>query len=191
MLAYLPNILTLFRIALVPILIVLLEDRQYEFALIVFVVAGLTDALDGFVAKRFDAETAIGALLDPLADKALLITVYVMLSVNQIIPFWLMVVVVFRDAIIVGGYLLMQLFFGAVTMQPLFISKVNTFLQIAFVVLVLMNVAYLSGLNDLIDLLEYLVLITSVVSGSAYVFIWSRKATDVGVQQTPTKPNRE
>lgn len=147
-------------------------------SLAVFIIAGLTDALDGFIAKRFNAQTELGALLDPLADKALLVCSYIMLSVMEIIPFWLMVTVVFRDVVIVGGYLLMVLFFGGVEMQPLKISKVNTVAQISFVVIVLATLAWSVNLSFLVQLLTYFVLVTSVVSGLAYVYIWSIKATN-------------
>ena len=141
-------------------------------------VAGLTDALDGFIAKQFQAQTKLGALLDPLADKALLVSAYVMLSIMQFVPFWLMVVVVFRDLVIVGGYLIMRLFYEFIEMRPLLISKVNTFMQIAFVFLVLVSLSNGYEQNFLMDVLAYLVLVTSVVSGSAYVYIWSIRATN-------------
>ena len=140
--------------------------------------AGLTDALDGFIAKQFQAQTKLGALLDPLADKALLVSAFVMLSIMQLVPFWLMVVVVFRDLVIVGGYLIMRLFYEFIEMRPLLISKVNTFMQIAFVFLVLVSLSNGYEQNFLMDVLAYLVFVTSVVSGSAYVYIWSIRATN-------------
>jgi len=103
---------------------------------------------------------------------------YIMLSVLGLIPFWLMVAVVFRDVIIVGGYLLMVLFFGSVKMQPLIISKVNTFTQIAYIVLVLLALAMNSDFSAIQPFLSYTVLATSVISGLAYVYIWSIKATN-------------
>jgi len=177
MMIYIPNLLTLARIGMVPWLVVLLQNQQFALSLAVFVVAGLTDALDGFIAKRFNAETYLGSLLDPLADKGLLVSSYIMLSVLGLIPFWLMVAVVFRDVIIVGGYLLMVLFFGSVKMQPLIVSKVNTFTQIAYIVLVLLSLATNSDFSTIQPYLSYTVLTTSVISGLAYVYIWSIKAT--------------
>jgi len=166
------------RIGMVPWLVVLLQNQQFALSLIVFVVAGLTDALDGFIAKRFNAQTYLGSLLDPLADKGLLVSSYIMLSVLGLIPFWLMVTVVFRDVIIVGGYLLMVLFFGSVKMQPLAISKVNTFTQIAYIVFVLFALAMSSDFSLIQPILSYTVLATSIISGLAYVYIWSIKATN-------------
>ncbi len=175
---YIPNILTLARIGLVPWLVVLLQEERFMLSLVVFVVAGVSDALDGFIAKRFNAQTSLGALLDPLADKGLLVSAYVMLSVMQVIPFWLMVAVVFRDIVIVGGYLVMVLFFGRVEMQPLKVSKLNTFTQIAYIVLVLAALAWNYDLSLALPWMNYAVLITSVMSGIAYVYIWSIKATN-------------
>ena len=166
------------RIGMVPWLVVLLQNQQFALSLIVFIVAGLTDALDGFIAKRFNAQTYLGSLLDPLADKGLLVSSYIMLSVLGLIPFWLMVTVVFRDVIIVGGYLLMVLFFGSVKMQPLIVSKVNTFTQIAYIVFVLLALAMNSDFSSIQPILSYAVLATSVISGLAYVYIWSIKATN-------------
>ena len=178
MIIYIPNLLTLARIGLVPWLVVLLQKQQFTLSLLVFIVAGITDALDGFIAKRFNAETYLGSLLDPLADKGLLVSSYIMLSVMGLIPFWLMVAVVFRDVVIVGGYLLMVLFFGSVKMEPLIISKLNTFMQIAYIVLVLGALAIQYDLSSVQPVFSYLVLSTSVISGLAYVYIWSVKATN-------------
>ena len=177
LLLYIPNILSIARIGLVPWLLVLLQAQQYTLSLVVFVVAGITDGLDGFIAKRFNAQTNLGAILDPLADKALLVSAYVMLSIMELVPFWLMVVVVFRDVVIVGGYLIMRLSFDSIEMRPLLISKANTFIQIAFIILVLVSLS--GGLDQigLMTVLAYLVLLTSVTSGSAYVYIWALKAT--------------
>ncbi|MFT6032489.1 MAG: cardiolipin synthase [Arenicella sp.] len=180
MMIYIPNLITLARIGLVPWLVVLLQKQQFTLSLIVFIVAGLSDALDGFIAKRFNAQTYLGSLLDPLADKGLLVCSYIMLSMMGLIPFWLMVVVVFRDVVIVGGYLLMVLFFGSVKMKPLIVSKVNTFTQIAYIVLVLGALSAEYDFRLIQPILTYLVLLTSVVSGLAYVYIWSVKATNTG-----------
>ena len=165
------------RLALVPWLVILLHQQEFLWSLMVFVVAGLTDALDGIIAKRFNAQTTLGAMLDPLADKALLVSSYIMLSVIGFLPFWLMVVVVFRDTIIIGGYVLMVLFFGSVKMRPLSISKANTLSQILYIVVLLAGLSWPIDLSMFLTILSMLVLFTSVVSGSLYVYIWSVKAT--------------
>ena len=173
---YIPNLLSLARIGLVPFVIVLLQDQQFLAALLVFLIAGVTDGLDGWIAKRFDARTELGAILDPLADKALLVSSYVMLSIMELIPFWLMVAVVFRDVIIVTGYLIMVIFYGSVEMQPLRLSKINTFLQIGFILVVLTALAWSLQISLVIQVLSYAVLLTSIASGIAYSYIWSMKA---------------
>lgn len=176
---YIPNLLTLARIGLVPWLVVLLQNNEFGWSLFVFVVAGLSDGLDGYLAKRFNASTYLGSILDPIADKVLLVTSYIMLSVLEIIPFWLMVVVVFRDLVIIGGNLLMALFFSSMEMRPLMISKLNTVVQIFYIVLVLVALTWQLDLSTSLYLLGLLVALTSVSSGLAYVYIGSVKATNM------------
>ena len=183
MIYYIPNILTLARIALVPWLIVLLQEHEFQLSLLVFVVAGVTDALDGFIAKRFNASSKLGAILDPLADKALLVSSYVMLSVMELIPFWLMVVVVFRDIAIIGGFLILVLFYGSIEMKPLRSSKLNTFLQISFIALMLAALGFeLETLLYYTHLMAWLILATSVWSGIGYVAAGS-KVTNASDEQ--------
>lgn len=174
---YIPNLLTLARIGLVPWLVVLLESHHYGWALCVFLVAGMTDALDGYIAKKYNAHTYLGSILDPLADKALLVTSYVMLSIMEIVPFWLTVVVVFRDIVIVGGNILMVMFFSTMDMRPLLISKLNTVMQIFYVFLVLFSLSFNIQLSGIVVFFGILVAVTSVLSGLAYVYIGSIKAT--------------
>lgn len=175
---YLPNLLSLARLAMVPWLMILLNQQEYVWSLVVFLLAGASDAIDGFIAKHFNAETELGAILDPLADKALLVSCYIMLSVSGYVPFWLMVVVVFRDAVIVGGYIVMVLSFGSVKMHPLIISKANTVSQISYVVMLLVALSWSINLEFVLMILSIVVLFTSVVSGTMYVYIWSLKATN-------------
>src|SRR5204863_7536823 len=129
-----PNLISLGRLLLVPLAISLILDGRYWAAFWVFVIAGISDALDGFIAKRFDRRTRLGALLHPLADKVLLVSVYVTLGIAGQLWTWLVVLVVFRDVMIVGGFLLIQ----AITtvpkpFQPLLISKLNTGVQVLLV----------------------------------------------------------
>ena len=163
---------------MVPWLLVLLQQQEFTLSLIVFLVAGVSDALDGFIAKRFNAHTHLGAILDPLADKALLVSSYVMLSLMDIIPFWIMVIVVFRDVVIVGGYLIMFLLYGSIKMHPLVVSKVNTFLQISYIFVVLLALALVVDITTFVTWLGYAVAVSSVSSGLAYVLIWTFKTVD-------------
>jgi cardiolipin synthase len=171
----LPNLISLGRLLLVPLAISLILEDAYWAAFWVFVAAGISDALDGFIAKRFDRRTRLGALLDPLADKVLLVSVYVTLGIaGQLWP-WLVVLVVFRDLMIVGGFLLIQaLAVMTKAFQPLFISKINTGVQVAFVgyVLARLGLGAEAGAVDLA--LGITVAVTTITSGLIYLVQWAR-----------------
>lgn len=169
MIAQIPNFLTLSRIAMVPVIVVLLGNRQYEMALVIFVLAGLTDGLDGWIAKRFGLQSAMGAMLDPIADKVLLISTYAMLAYLQDVPFWLVVVVLFRDFLIVGGYWFLIAMQYPVQIRPIFISKINTLVQIILVIMVLINQSQFLDLTALLPAMFIVVFITSFLSGLSYI----------------------
>jgi cardiolipin synthase len=168
----LPNLITVSRIALAPVLILLLKDLEYTTALIVFAVAGISDGLDGWLAKRLKATTRVGAILDPAADKILLLSAYVMLTVLGHIPFWLMLSVAFRDLLIVGGYIAYTSVVGPVNMQPSYLSKFNTFMQITLIIVLLTSQATGISWSLVNDLLIYAVLATTIASGAHYIWIW-------------------
>ena len=167
----LPNLITLARLLCVPLAIWLIVEARYGVAFWVFVLAGLSDALDGYIAKRWDQRTPLGAILDPIADKALLAGVYITLGLAGELPQWLVILVVLRDLLIVGGYLLSH---GATPPQPLFISKVNTLVQIALVGFVLARL----GLNIEAGFVTALFIaaagVTTVCSGLSYLVHWAR-----------------
>ncbi len=171
----LPNLISLGRLLLVPLAISLILDGKYWAAFWVFVAAGISDALDGFIAKRFDRRTRLGALLDPLADKVLLVSVYLTLGIAGQIWTWLVVLVVFRDVMIVGGFLLIQ---AVAAMpkptNPLFISKVNTGVQVAMVGYVLARRGLGAEAGPLDLVLGIAVAVTTVVSGLTYLVQWAR-----------------
>lgn len=171
-LALVPNLITLARIGLVPVLILAIHAGEAELALVVFLVAGVSDAVDGFIAKRFHLESRLGAILDPAADKLLLVTAYVMLAMTGLIPFWLMLTVVFRDLLIVGGYLVYTSMLGPVRMRPSLLSKLNTFLQLALVFLVLASDATGLDIEAWIAVLVYAVLVSTIASGAHYLWSW-------------------
>lgn len=173
-LQYVPNAITVVRIALVPVFILALNDREYFTALIVFVIAGVSDSLDGFIAKQFNLTTRVGAILDPVADKLLLVSAYIMLAVVGHLPLWLVLTVGFRDLMIVGGYLVYNSL-GPVQMRPTYLSKFNTFMQITLVVVVLVQQAGLLPLPTLHWYLMYMVFVTTVTSALLYVWIWGVK----------------
>ncbi len=172
-----PNLITLSRLASVPLIVWLILDDDMMIAFWIFFVAALSDAADGIIAKHFDMETVFGAFLDPIADKALLVGVYLTLGNEGMLPTWLVILVVFRDILIVGGALLFQTVTQSLTMQPLMISKVNTFLQLVLVIGVLWTWAYGIGDGIVIDLMGYIVAVTTLWSGVLYVATWSRRAT--------------
>jgi cardiolipin synthase len=171
-LSHLPNAITLSRIALVPVLILALKDQEYGWALILFLLAGVSDALDGFLAKRLNLVSRLGAILDPAADKILLVSAYVMLTVLGHIPFWLMLGVTFRDLLIVAGYLVYVAHTGPVHMRPSYLSKLNTFVQISLIGAILTEQAFGLAWTMAIDLLVYAVLATTIASGLHYLWLW-------------------
>jgi cardiolipin synthase len=162
----LPNLITLARLLCVPLAIWLILEARYGVAFWVFVAAGISDALDGYIAKRFDQRTPLGALLDPIADKALLAGVYITLGLADQLPHWLVILVVLRDFLIIGGYLLIQ---GTAAPQPLFISKVNTLVQISLVGFVLARLGL--GIDDgwLTSLFVDAAAVTTTWSGLSYL----------------------
>ncbi len=171
-----PNLISIARILLsLPVAYLLLEERFSE-ALLLFFIAGVSDALDGFLAKRFGWHSRLGSILDPLADKMLLVTSYLCLAWVEVIPLWLLLMVFGRDLIIIIGGLAFHWLIGRFEMAPTWISKINTALQIALVLaLVLSNGLYpLPG--GLLTWLVYGVSVTTVLSGLDYIWTWGRKA---------------
>ena len=128
--AHVPNLISLLRLAAVPIVVWDIATGRYATAFWLFVAAGISDALDGFIAKKFNAASKFGAWLDPIADKTLLVGVYVALVIRGYLPLWLVMLVVFRELVIVGGALLVQAMTQRLEMQPLLVSKINTAAQI-------------------------------------------------------------
>ena len=178
-----PNLITLSRLMSVPLMIWLIVGERYGVAFWVFVAAGISDALDGFIAKRFDCRTRLGALLDPAADKALLASVYVALDLAGHLPNWLVILVVFRDVTIIGGFVLFQSIAVPRNFDPLYISKVNTLAQIALVGYVLgrLGLGFRDGM--LTDVLVMVTAATTVLSGLSYLVRWARILS--GAEQNP------
>lgn len=178
MLAQIPNLLTLLRIAACPVLVLLLRDHAYALALVVFLAAGITDGLDGYIAKRFNCVSGLGAILDPIADKLLIAAAYIMLAMLENIPFYLLIVVMFRDLVIVAGYLVLVALGDDVPMQPTYLSKINTCVQIALVIAVLLAQAGFMHIPLIEQALVFGVLVTTVSSGCQYVWAWGIKRDD-------------
>lgn len=168
----LPNLITISRIALAPVLILLLKDQEYAASLAVFLIAGVSDGLDGYIAKRYGFVSRLGSILDPLADKTLLVSSYVMLTMLNHLPFWLMLTVAFRDLLIIGGYIIYTSMVEPVQMRPSWLSKINTFMQIALVIVILAQQALNLVYSPMVEVLIYTVLLTTVASGVHYLWIW-------------------
>src|SRR6187431_504207 len=127
-----PNLITLGRILLVPVLVWAIISGEMQLAFLLFLVAGISDAIDGFLAKRFNMATVLGAYLDPLADKVLIVSIYVALGFVGALPAWLVILVVSRDIMIVGAVMLSWLIGRPVAIRPALVSKLNTAAQIVF-----------------------------------------------------------
>lgn len=183
--AHIPNLLCGLRILLVPPLAWLLLEGRYAVALAVLFLAGLSDGLDGFLAKRFHWQSRLGGLLDPIADKLLLTTTYITLALQGLVPAWLTAVVIGRDVVIVSGGLAYQWLVRPVEPEPSKASKLNTGTQLAFLVAVIGTAALPAAVAGLpaaagITALGAAVLVTSSVSGLDYVLRWSRRALGRG-----------
>ncbi|MBP0443467.1 CDP-alcohol phosphatidyltransferase family protein [Roseomonas sp. SSH11] len=165
----LPNIITLARLCAVPAVVWLVIQRRLDIAFLLFVGAGISDAVDGWLARVRNARSFIGAVLDPVADKALLVSVYVTLAIIGVLPDWLAILVVFRDLLIVGGLLLLALMGLRPAIQPLFISKLNTVAQITLAGVALMLAGFQLEAGWLLAALIAAVTATTIASGLAYV----------------------
>ena len=170
----LPNIISLGRLLCVPIAIYLILNDFMAAAFWLFVAAGVSDAVDGYLAKTLNQSSTLGGYLDPIADKVLLVGVYVTLGQAEHLPTWLVIMVVFRDLIIVGGVVLLHISTDGVRMRPLLISKINTAAQIALVAMVLATLGLGIGFGAYLDILIYLVAATTIASGASYIINWGR-----------------
>jgi cardiolipin synthase len=180
-----PNIISMGRLLSVPLAVWLILEGRLDWAFWLFVAAGLSDAVDGFIARSFRSRTMLGGFLDPIADKALLVSVYLALGHTGYLPLWLVILVVFRDILIVGGVLLLYTLKESFAMQPSFISKVNTTVQIALVALVLSTFGL--GLTEppvdlvwITPIMIWVVTVTTVWSGLGYVVTGSRLLNRLG-----------
>jgi cardiolipin synthase len=168
----LPNIITIGRIIAVPLIVWLIITGRFMPAFTVFVIAGVSDAIDGFLAKRFGLATELGAYLDPIADKLLLVSIYVALGTQTILPAWLVILVVSRDVLIVGAVMLSWLLDRPVKMTPLMISKANTAAQIILAAITLGALGFGIDAADLISLCTILVAGLTILSTFAYMRLW-------------------
>jgi cardiolipin synthase len=170
-----PNLITLARILLVPIVVwAIATPGTMWIAFLLFLAAGVSDAIDGFLAKRFAMTTVLGAYLDPLADKALIVSIYLTLGINNLIPRWLVILVVSRDILIVGGIMLAWVIGNPLKIKPLLVSKLNTVAQILFACVVLGSLGFNYYWPTLTLILMGLVAVLTLLSVAAYVAEWVR-----------------
>jgi len=173
---WLPNAISLLRIALIAPILMMILAGSFGWALALFWLAGFSDGVDGYLAKRFDWHTRLGALLDPVADKLLVAGTFMTLAYTQHIPVWLAAIVILRDVIIVTGAIAYNFIVGPVQGEPTRISKLNTALQLLFLLFVLSRAGFGWPDEIAITVLGASILVTVVISGIDYVWSWSRRA---------------
>ncbi|MDH3947870.1 MAG: CDP-alcohol phosphatidyltransferase family protein [Gammaproteobacteria bacterium] len=171
-----PNLISTLRILLVPPVVWSMLDQRWSLALPLFLIAGLSDGLDGFLARRYHWTSRLGAILDPIGDKLLMVSSYLVLGWQGALPWWLVGLVILRDVVIMTGTVMYRFVVGEVVFEPILLSKINTVCQILLVTIalcVLVGVEMFAGLQTL---LIYIVLLTTLSSGVAYVVLWARRA---------------
>jgi Phosphatidylglycerophosphate synthase len=169
-----PNLITIARLLIVPVVIVMILQENWQTAFVLFVVAGISDGVDGFIARHFDMRSEFGAYIDPLADKALLISIYITLAVIGFLPAWFAIVIVFRDLMIVAAVMLSWVMERPVQIKPVMISKLNTAAQIGYAAVILASKSFdldISGFNGIAMII---VAVLTVSSAAVYLTGWLR-----------------
>jgi len=168
----LPNLITLARLLLAPLAVLMIASQRFGAEFTIFVVAGISDAIDGYLARTFDLRTELGAYLDPLADKALLVSIYVTLAIYGFLPAAIAILVVSRDLMILVAVLVSWLLDNPVEIRPVLVSKINTTAQIALAALVLGAKAY--GMSPVpgLDVAVWIVAASTLASGGVYISQW-------------------
>jgi cardiolipin synthase (CMP-forming) len=170
----LPNLITVLRLFAVPVVIWTILAGYLQAAFWIFLAAGISDAIDGYLARKWHQRTELGAYLDAIADKSLLVSIFITLSIVGLIPAWLAIAVVSRDLMIVGAVILSWLMDHPVKIKPLFISKLNTAVQIAFAALALALTGFALEAGDMLLAVGYLSGVLTVLSALAYLAAWMR-----------------
>ena len=173
---WIPNALTFLRILLIAPFAAALMAKEYRFALVIFFLASATDAFDGFLARHYNWRTRLGAIADPLADKALLITTYLMLAITGVLPAWLFWLVLGRDLLIVCGGLAFHYGVGRFEMQPSLPGKLNTLIQILVALAIIILLADLPMQPWVMDVGILLMAASAIFSGAHYIGVWSLRA---------------
>jgi cardiolipin synthase len=176
---HLPNLICLLRIALVWPVATALRDGNNALALGLFTVAAISDGLDGYLAKRFGWTSQLGKVIDPLADKLLLVTVFITSSWIGLVPWWVAAAAIARDVLIVLGALIFRLWFGPLKGKPTVISKINTLFQLGYLVGVMFIHAFGILPQEMMDALAYIMVVTTILSGGDYVYAFTKRAWDL------------
>ena len=194
----LPNLLTVFRMVLVPIFVTLLFYQRFVLALVVFVIAGITDGLDGLLARRFDQRSHLGTVLDPIADKLMLVTAFVVLSMRTVFPqpvpshlpspFWVTAAVISRDVFIVVGAAAINVMTGFRGFRPSWLGKLNTTVQIIAVGIIMLAASIPYGTGYYLPTLYVLVFTLTILSGAHYIFFASKLLNEERQQSAQTPP---
>jgi len=179
---WLPNAISILRIVLVLPILWLIQSQRYDIALLLFLVAGFSDGVDGWLAKHFNWHSRLGALLDPIADKLLIASVFILLVVEGFLPLWLGVIVILRDVVIIGGATAYNFLVRPIEGSPTKISKLNTAVELLLVVFILSRAAFNWPPEISVTVLGAAVLVTVVVSGIDYVWSWTRRARGLSEQ---------
>ena len=178
---HLPNLICLARIALVWPTVMALQAGDYALSVVLFVTAAVSDGLDGYLAKRFGWTSEFGKFIDPLADKLLLVAMFVTTSWLALVPWWLAAAAIARDVMIGLGALIFRLWFGPLRGRPTIVSKINTLFQLGYLLGVMMLAAFEFPPKEIIDALAVITLITTVLSGWDYIWAFTRRAWDDSV----------
>ncbi|MBT8419322.1 MAG: CDP-alcohol phosphatidyltransferase family protein [Gammaproteobacteria bacterium] len=187
---HIPNLITGLRVLLTPPVVLLLIFDEYLLALGIFFIAGLSDGVDGFLAKRYGWKTRLGSVLDPLADKTLLLATFITLGWLSLIPLWLVGLIILRDAIIVGWAAAYQALTQRLEVHPNLFSKINTVAQILLALAVMFFQGTGIPWSGLETILVILVFITTLLSGTIYLIEWAKKTKEALGHEPPLPQNR-
>ncbi|HEX2255457.1 MAG TPA: CDP-alcohol phosphatidyltransferase family protein [Afifellaceae bacterium] len=179
-----PNFISIARLLLVPAIVYLMITEREWAAGLLFAIAGISDAVDGFIAKRFGMTSELGKYLDPIADKALLVSVFVTFGLQGALPLWLIILVVSRDILITGAVMLAWVMGNPIKVQPLVVSKLNTATQIVLIIIVFAVEAGLALLTPVIPAVVLVVAALTIVSAGAYLVDWMRHMAEAESEQT-------
>ena len=193
----LPNVLTIFRMVLIPIFVSLLFYQRFVWALVVFVTAGITDGLDGLLARRFDQQSQLGTILDPIADKLMLVTAFIVLSMRGVfhvplpkhlpVPFWVTVAVISRDVFIIVGAAAINIMTGFRGFKPSWLGKLNTAVQILAITAIMFSASVPFGSGYYLPTIYTSVFTLAILSGVHYVFFVSKLLNEERRQTPPSR----